>query len=104
MNKSGDPHFPDRLPNDITLGPDLDLDREEFITPSGRRLTNEYAEELTRRVTGRPSLTAPGKHSPALNLRISERLKARLETVAAAQHRRQSDVVRDALEDYLATH
>ncbi len=99
---SRDPRFPERLTN-VTIGPDLDLDTEEFYV-GGERLTNERAEAMSERLTGRPSLTGPGQHSPALNLRIPQAVKTRLEAVAAAQHRRQSDVVRDALNDYLATH
>ena len=51
---------------------------------------------------GRPSLTAPGRHSPALNIRVPEETKHRLEQAAATQGRRQSDIVREALDVYLA--
>jgi CTP:molybdopterin cytidylyltransferase MocA len=50
---------------------------------------------------GRPSLTAPGTHSPMLNLRISQAMKADLERVAAIKGIRQSDVVREALDKWL---
>lgn len=53
------------------------------------------------RGVGRPSLTAPGKHSPMLNLRVSEAMKADLERVAAIKGVRQSDVVREALDRWL---
>jgi hypothetical protein len=100
--------FPDRLPEDVTLGPDLDLDAEEFIGPSGRRLTTARAEELTARlvgpVPGRPSLTAPGTQSPMLHVRVPAEVKDRLAEHAQHEGRRLSDVVRDALTGYLAAH
>ena len=105
MNRQRDPRFPAVIPADVSVS-DIDLDAEEFWV-GGERLTEERADAYSQRASragGRPSLTGPGRHSPALNLRIPEQLKTRLEAVAAAQHRRQSDVVRDALENYLAAH
>jgi hypothetical protein len=100
--------FPDRLPDDVTIGADLDLDGEEFIGPSGQRLTSERAEQLTARlvgpVPGRPSLTAPGTHSPMLHVRVPAELKDQLAHYAEREGRRQSDIVRDALAGYLAAH
>lgn len=58
--------------------------------------------EAGRRAAGRPSLTAPGAISPRINLRIPQALKDRLSSVAERQHRRESDVARDALEAYLS--
>jgi hypothetical protein len=97
--------FPERFGSDVTVR-DIDLDAEEFIV-GGERLTVARAVELAERAerrAGRPSLTAPGAHSPALNLRVSVDTKARLEAVAEAEGRRQSDVVREALEEYLTRH
>lgn len=99
---------PDWLPESfegVTLR-DIDLDAEEFYV-GGERLTEARAVELAERAErrgGRPSLTAPGAHSPALNLRVSADTKARLEAVAVAEGRRQSDVVREALDEYLDRH
>jgi len=53
------------------------------------------------RLAGRPSLTAPGQQSPRINLRIPQALKDQLSEVARAQNRRESDVARDALSQYL---
>lgn len=94
-----------------TFGPDIsvrdiDLDIEEFVV-GGERLTEsraaEIAERLERRV-GRPALGEPGKQSPALNLRIARADKDQLEVLARQQGRRTSDVVREALREYLDRH
>jgi hypothetical protein len=99
--------FPERFDN-VTIGPDLDLDAEEFIGPSGRRLTEQRAEELTAKlvgpIPGRPSLTAPGTHSPMLHVRVPAELKEQLAEYAEREGRNQSDVVRDALAGFLAHH
>ena len=101
-----DPRFPATIPVDARTS-SIDLDTEEFYT-GGARLTDARAEEYAdaaeagASVLGRPSLTAPGQHSPSLNLRVPEGTKRRLEAVATAQGRRQSDIVREALDDYLA--
>ncbi|WIY83002.1 CopG family transcriptional regulator [Propionimicrobium sp. PCR01-08-3] len=102
-----------RLPEGwpTTFGPevtvqDIDLDKEEFVV-GGRRLTTERANELAEhaeRRSGRPSLSGGRRHSPALNLRVSQTDRDRLDEVAAAQGRRASDVARDALREYLERH
>jgi hypothetical protein len=100
--------FPDRFPDDVTIGPDLDLDAEEFYLPSGERLTEQRAQELVEKIAGpvpgRPSLTAPGTHSPMLHVRVPAELKDQLTEYAERESRRQSDIVRDALAEYLAVH
>ena len=93
--------FPERFGPDVTVA-DIDLDAEEFVV-GGDRLTEERAHGLAReleRSAGRPSLSGPGRRSPALNVRIPERMRARLADVAHSQGRRQSDVVREALDAY----
>jgi len=57
--------------------------------------------EAGHRLVGRPSLTAPGRRSPQITLRLSDGEKNRLSQVAARQNRRQSEVVREALTRYL---
>lgn len=84
----------------------IDLETEDF-TVSGERLTEQRADQLAERATrgaGRPSLTAPGQRSPALNLRIPDPTRRRLNALAAEQGRSASEVVRDALDEYLARH
>lgn len=100
--------FPVTFASDIAVR-DIDLESEEFIV-GGKRLTEHRAAEFARRVEqrtnagGRPSLTAPGKHSPVLSLRVSETAKAQLKHLAAESGRRQSDLVREALQEYLERH
>lgn len=59
-----------------------------------------YARALIRR--GRPSLTAPGVHSKARQVRLPDTLDARLEQYVARTHSSRSEVMRIALEQYLA--
>jgi len=59
-----------------------------------------YARALLHR--GRPSLTAPGVHSKARQVRLPDTLDARLEQYAARTHTSRSEVMRIALEQYLA--
>lgn len=59
-----------------------------------------YARALIRR--GRPSLTAPGVHSKARQVRLPDTLDARLEQYVARTHTSRSEVMRIALEQYLA--
>lgn len=58
-----------------------------------------YARTLIRR--GRPSLTAPGVHSKARQVRLPDTLDARLEQYVARTHTSRSEVMRIALEQYL---
>ena len=100
--------FPETFGPDVTVR-DIDLDAEEFYV-GGERLTERRAAELADRAEqrasrgGRPSLSSSGRHSPMLNLRVSEDTKAQLEHLAEASGRRQSDLVRDALAEYLERH
>lgn len=97
--------FPEKFGPDVTVR-DIDLDAEEFYV-GGERLTEARAAELAERAerrAGRPSLTGRGTHSPALNLRVSQATKDQLEDLAASSGRRQSDLVREALAEYLDRH
>ena len=97
--------FPSGFGPDVTIR-DIDLDTEEFVVggePLMEARAKEIADRLERR-GGRPSLTAPGAHSPVLNLRVSQVTKEQLEHLAEESGRRQSDLVREALTEYLARH
>jgi len=86
------------------VGPDVDLDTEVILLPSGRRLTNEVADEIVaevRRATGRPSLTGTTGHSPRITIRIPEPIRDRAAQQAAAEHVSLSGLARKALERYL---
>ncbi len=68
----------------------------------------DLGRDLLRRATGgRPSIdpaAGPGQHSRTRQVRVAADLDSALDAVAHAQHRRVSDVMRDALTDYIATH
>ena len=76
------------------------------ITDEESGISDAEVERLVsaaHRVAGRPSLTAPGKHSPQITLRLPEAVNEQLTVIAARTGRRRSQVVRDALDAYLAT-
>lgn len=56
---------------------------------------------------GRPPLdpdAKPGQHSRSRTIRLTTELNERLDALAAAQSRRPSDIMREALADYLEGH
>ena len=66
-----------------------------------------FGRGLLERSAGRPSIdpaAAPGEQSPVRRFRLPAALDAELVDVAHAQHRKPSDVLRDALAEYLQTH
>lgn len=99
---------------------DVDLASETVSDQQGRRITTEQANQASQALEdgdvtvdeadivyprrGRPSLSAPGAHSPRVDTRVPHEVKRRLETLARTQHRAESEVVREALEEYLARH
>jgi predicted HicB family RNase H-like nuclease len=92
------------------VGPDttfeeVDLDKVEVRLPDGRRLTERLAEELAedkiRRRGGRPSLSGRAAESPQLGVRLSPDLHRRVRERAAAEGKKPSQIVREALEQYL---
>lgn len=71
--------------------------RGEEAAAHGRR-------ELERALGGRPSIdpaAAPGQHARVRQVRLPADVNRRLEQLAGSQHRRPSDVMRDALAEYL---
>jgi predicted HicB family RNase H-like nuclease len=92
------------------VGPDLDLDVEDFQY-QGERLTNERAEqiaketlaELRRRnlIPGGKSLSGGGVHSPRVQFRVPQDLREQAERVAEDEGVSLSALARHALEDYL---
>lgn len=100
------------------LGEFIDLDREVVYDTHGRRITEADAEaaadaferddldilEVTYSRGGRPSLSGPGTHSPRVEARVPEELKDAVDRLAGTQGRRESELVREALEEYLARH
>ena len=98
--------FPKRIPPDVEVT-EIDLDTEEFYY-HGERLTEERAweigEEFLARMRGRPSLSGPGKTSPNLTVRLPVAARVRLDDAAHREGRRVSDVVRQAIDEYLERH
>jgi predicted HicB family RNase H-like nuclease len=93
------------------VGPDIDLDEEEFTLKDGRRLTNELAEriaeetlaEVRRRnlIPGGKSLSGGAVHSPRVQFRVAEELRTQAERVAEDEGVSLSALARHALEDYV---
>lgn len=89
-------------------GPDVDRDSEVVLDQHGRRITERraqvLAEDAVRRVrAGRPSLTAPGEHSPQVKARVPAELRQRLTEEVKRRGTTTSELVRRALEEYLAS-
>lgn len=98
--------FPERFGPDVEVD-EVDLDSEPVYF-RGERLTEARAEEIAAdilsRAPGRPSLSGTRETSPSLTVRLPRAQRDRLEDVAHRQGRRASEVVREALEDYLTKH
>lgn len=76
------------------------LPHEELPDEEVERIISEV-----RRAPGRPRLSKAGAGvSPTLNVRLPEDVRGRLDLVAAQQGVRASQVVRTALDEYLARH
>lgn len=91
-----------------TVGPDIDLDVEIVRDKSGERITEARAKELAtaalrRAGAGRPSLTAPGRRSPEVKARVPVELRDRLRAAAEQRGVSTSELVREALDRYLAS-
>lgn len=92
---------------------DIDLDQEDVRLPDGRRLTDDLAERMAREgrdearrrnlVPGRKSLSGDGSHSPRVQFRLPESLRAAAEAKAAEKGVTVSVLAREALERYLAS-
>lgn len=99
-----------RFPNDF--GTDVEVEEVDLDQTDaryrGKRLTEaeaqRVAQEVLSRTPGRPSLSGTGEVSPSLTVRLPKQVRARLDAVAAEQGRRPSEVVREALRDYLTRH
>ncbi|MEP6813992.1 MAG: CopG family transcriptional regulator [Marmoricola sp.] len=91
---------------------DTDLDQEPITLPDGTILDEDAAETLGEQVAaraatrrrGRPSLTGAGVHSPKVSSRITPELRKAIDTIAERDGIRPTEVVRHALEEYVAAH
>lgn len=88
---------------------------ETEMTPPKNSITARRGDQaaaygkavLERALGGRPSIdpdAAPGQHSKVRQVRLPQAVNDQLEEVAHHQHRRTSDVMRDALAEYLTAH
>ena len=92
------------------VGPDLDLDVEDFQY-QGERLTNERAEQIAEEtlaelrrsnlIPGGKSLSGGAVHSPRVQFRVPQDLREQAERVAEDEGVSLSALARHALEDYL---
>ena len=83
----------------VTFEPDVDLDHEVVILPSGHRYTNADAHEDAEWFAahpGRPSLDRG--ISPQVSFRVPQAIKDRLKETAARSGRTQADVAREAFQ------
>lgn len=87
-------------------GPDIDPDTEDVRDSKGNRVDEAYIERAVADVhahlaAGRPSLTAPGQHSPQVSFRVPEALRAAAQGRARAEGKTVSALAREAFEQYL---
>ena len=107
------------MSNEDTEAVDVDLDHEALHDQQGRRITDtevsrsaealedgdvEVDETSVIYPRGRPSLSGPHTRSPRVDARVPSTVKDHLDRLAHQQGRRESDVVREALDEYLARH
>ena len=74
--------------DNIPIGVDVDVDREDIRLANGTRLTNEVAEEIVeqvRRSSGRPSLSGKAEASPQIAFRVAPAVRDRAAEVAARE-------------------
>ncbi len=92
------------------IGPDVDLTREEIVDSHGNRIDEVYVEQAVAQVhrqlrRGRPSLADEvSRRSPQLSIKFPSRLKEAADARAHQEGRTVSDLVRDAVAEYLHTH
>uniref|UniRef100_A0AAU8GQH8 CopG antitoxin n=1 Tax=Mycobacterium phage JustASigh TaxID=3158894 RepID=A0AAU8GQH8_9CAUD len=107
-----------RNPEDYVIGDDVeitdvDLEQEEIYV-NGERLTEERVEELAAEsvrlareanlVPGGKSLSGEGKHSPVVQVRVSESTKALLAGIAKSRKMSVSKLSRQVLDDFVDAH
>ena len=86
-------------PEVTKAGTQLDPDYEQRLTAEAEAGFNPAT--LTRRHAGRPSLSGRAGHSKRVDLRVDDETYGAIQRIAERDHRRVSDVVRDAINRYL---
>ena len=90
----------------VTFAGFVDLDKEPLIL-GGREYDEAAAEQLAydalakAGLGGRPSLTGRPQHSPQIGLRVTPAVRDKLRTRAEQEHKSVSDVIRDAINQYV---
>jgi hypothetical protein len=87
----------------------VDLDKDVVKDTTGRRIREADAEQLAqeaheriaKRGRGRPSLSGKSAESPQIAFRVSADVRKELTRRARREHKKVSDVVRDAIDAYL---
>jgi hypothetical protein len=94
-----------RAKAEYTLGRYVDLDKEVVLDTNGRRITEARARQIAREthelVVGRPSLSSPGVRSPEIKARVPMKLKKSLQREAKRRGQTSSELVRQAIEEFL---
>lgn len=86
-------------PGTVRRGPEAaEAARAALLEATG----TETVQEATRIAVGRPALGGEGK-SPVVRARVPQALKDRLHQIAQAQHRKESEIVREALIAYVGS-
>lgn len=85
---------------------EIDLDAEELFDANGNRIDEAYLkraiDDLHRQVgAGRPSLTGNATPSPRVSFRLRPEDRAALEARAKREHKKVSELAREAVERYL---
>lgn len=75
---------------------------DELLADELLQAAQRYQDEHGELVPGRPSLSAPGTHSPHVSFRVPAELAERLDEQSAAEGVSRSTVARRALAAYLA--
>lgn len=84
-------------PGTIRRGPEAaEAARTALMAATG----TTTVEEATRIAVGRPPLGQEGK-SPVVRARVTQALKDQLHQIAQAQHRNESEILREALIAYI---
>jgi hypothetical protein len=94
----------------VSFAPEATIQSGPAAAAKGRALLEAAlggSENVARAIRGRRPLDgtrAPGYRSPLRSFRLPEAMDATLATLSEAQHRKQSDVIRDALAEYFERH
>jgi hypothetical protein len=83
------------------VGRDVGLKKENVRLADGKRLTEQLAEDAAKAV-GRPSLTASGRRSPRVAVRLSQTIMHAVEEAARGEGRTISEVTRYAVQQYVS--